>query len=355
MTLTDTLINSIDKQGMRNLLRGFYRQVNEGVEISKTFPKLYSHNQFNLIVLSGLGGSAIGGDLVRSYLLDELKIPLIINRTYTLPKYVNQNSLVIISSYSGNTEESIAAYKEAKKRKAKVLCITSGGEVSNLAIKYKDPVILIPGGLPPRAALGYSFFPLLFALAKMGFVVIKKKDVVETISLLQNLSSIYGNLTSEDNDAIQLAAQMKNALPVIYSSCEKFDAVNIRWRSQINENSKMLAYGHTFPELNHNEIVGWEVNAAIMSQSNIFILRDDADHERIQLRMDITQDIVSPFAAGITEVFARGTSLLARIFSLVHLGDWISFYLAMMHKIDPTPVTKIDYLKTELGKIQTKN
>ncbi len=352
MTLTETLINSIDKQGMQKLLRGFYRQIEEGVEISKLFPKLYSANQFTSIVLSGLGGSAIGGDLVRSYIADEIKVPFLINRNYKLPKFVNSNTLVIISSYSGNTEETIASYKEAKKRKAKILCITSGGEVANFANKQKDPAILIPGGLPPRAALGYSFFPLLFALGKMGFINVKKKDVAETISLLKLNSSIYGNIASKENIALQLASMLKNSLPIIFSSSDKFDVVNLRWRGQINENAKMMAYGNVFPELNHNEIVGWESIPQIMQQSSIFILRDEEDNSRIQSRMDITQNILHPFAGNVTEVFSEGSSLLARIFSLIHLGDWVSFYLAMMHKVDPTPVTKIDYLKSELSKIQ---
>lgn len=352
MTLTDTLINSIDKQGMRTLLRGFYRQVEEAIEIKKTFPKLFSHSQISSIVVTGLGGSAIGGDLVRSYLADELKIPFFINRNYTLPKYVCSETLVVVSSYSGNTEETVESYKEAKKRKAKIVCITSGGIISEMANKFKDPLILIPGGLPPRAALGYSFFPLLFALEKIGFITVKRKDVIETISLLKSLSNDYGNITSTENDAIQLAVMMKNSLPVIYSSSEKLDTVNLRWRSQINENSKMMAYGHTFPELNHNEIVGWEALQAITSNANIFILRDDEDHARIQLRMDITQDILSPFAGLVTDIFTNGDSLLARMFSLIHLGDWISFYLAMIHKIDPTPVSKIDFLKSELAKVK---
>lgn len=352
MTLTDTLINSIDKQGMRTLLRGFYRQVEEAIEIKKTFPKLFSHSQISNIVVTGLGGSAIGGDLVRSYLTEELKVPFFINRNYTLPKYVDSKTLVIVSSYSGNTEETIESYKEAKKRKAKIVCITSGGIISEMANKFKDPLILIPGGLPPRAALGYSFFPLLFALDKIGFITIKKKDVAETIALLKSLSNEYGNITSPENDAIQLAVIMKNSLPIIYSSSEKLDTVNLRWRGQINENAKMMAYGNTFPELNHNEIVGWEALPTIMTNSNIFILRDEEDHTRIQLRMDITQDILSPFAGLVTEIFTTGSSQLARMFSLIHLGDWISFYLAMIHKIDPTPVLKIDFLKSELAKVK---
>lgn len=145
---------------------------------------------------------------------------------------------------------------------------------------------------------------------------------------------------------------LKNSLPIIFSSSDKFDVVNLRWRGQINENAKMMAYGNVFPELNHNEIVGWESIPQIMQQSGIFILRDEEDNSRIQSRMDITQNILQPFAGNVIEVFSEGSSLLARIFSLIHLGDWVSFYLAMMHKVDPTPVTKIDYLKSELSKIQ---
>jgi glucose/mannose-6-phosphate isomerase len=223
--------------------------------------------------------------------------------------------------------------------------------VKRFAEKWKQPIIQIPGGLPPRAALGYSFFPTLIAVSKLGFVKSKKNEILETISLLKEKAKIYGDPESPDNKAFRIAQSLVGKLPVVYSSADRFDTVNVRWRGQMSENAKTLAYGHVFPELNHNEIVGWEVLKDIMKKIHVILLRDDGDYARVQLRMKITKEVIREFADGITEVHSEGKSLLARIFSLLYLGDWVSFYLAMANGVDPTPVKKIDLLKEELAKV----
>ncbi len=346
------LIGKHDPKGMRNLILNFPNQSEEAVTIGEAANiKLKTSNVQN-IVITGLGGSAIGGDLLRAYLADKCDVPVIVNRHYYFPEYVGKNSLVIISSYSGNTEETTSAYKDAIKRKAKIFCITSGGEVERIAKKYKHPYIKIPGGLPPRAALGYSFFPTLIALSKLGFIKNQKKEIKETLALLNTLSTRYSNHGAADNLALNLASTLHGKLPLIYSGADKFDTVNVRWRGQIAENAKTLAFGHVFPELNHNEIVGWEMLKDIMKKIHVIILRDKEDYKRIQLRMDISKEIIGGQADGITEVYSEGKSLLARTFSLLYLADWLSFYLAMLNGVDPSPVKKIDFLKEELGKVK---
>jgi glucose/mannose-6-phosphate isomerase len=344
-------IFAIDTSNMYSLIKKFPEQVEEAVRIGNTSKVKLDVRGVETIVLSGLGGSAIGGDLLKSYLASELMVPFIVNRHYVLPEFVGRRSLVIISSYSGNTEETTTAFKEAMKRGAKILCISSGGDVEKTARKKRIPLIKIPGGLQPRAALGYSFFPLLITLARLGFFKSKAREINETIALLKEKSDEYGVPDSASNKAFQLAEQLRGRLSVAYSSTERFDAVATRWRGQIAENGKSLAFTHVLPEMNHNELVGWKTLAEQMREMQVIFLRDKNDHPRVKVRMDITKRVLAEHTAHIAEVWSEGTSPLARMFSLVYLGDWVSFYLAILQGIDPTPVKVIDYLKEELSKV----
>jgi glucose/mannose-6-phosphate isomerase len=344
-------IQRFDQYDMFSLLRNFPEQIEDAVRIGKQSKVPFKKTSITSLVLTGLGGSAIGGDLLRSYVQDELKIPFIVNRNYSLPEFVDKNSLVFVSSYSGNTEETISAHTEARKRKAKVICITSNGETAKMAQKFKQPLITIPRGFPPRTALGYSFFPLLEVLSKLGLVRKKNKEIHETINLLKKKSALYSAVNGK-NPAVDLAKQLYTKCPVVYSAADKFDIVNLRWRGQIAENAKSLAFGHVVPEMNHNELVGWKVLRRMMEEDfAVVLLRDDYDHERIKVRLDITKSIVEEYASRVIEVKSEGKSLLARMFSLIYLGDWMSYYLAILNGIDPTPVRVIDYLKGELSKL----
>jgi glucose/mannose-6-phosphate isomerase len=171
----------------------------------------------------------------------------------------------------------------------------------------------------------------------------------ETIALLKRLSVKY-RLTGQKNPALDLAIQLYNKLPVIYSSTERTDVVNLRWRGQIAENAKTLAFGHVFPEMNHNELVGWRVLRRLMEEIAVVYLHDREDHPRVTMRMEVARGIIGEYASKIIDVKSEGKSRLARLFSLVHLGDWVSFYLSMMNGVDPTPVSVIDYLKRQLDK-----
>jgi glucose/mannose-6-phosphate isomerase len=345
-------VKRIDPKGMAKWIADFPKQVEQAVRIGNESKIKINIKGIQNIVLTGLGGSAIGGDLLRSYLADELKLPFIVNRNYFLPEFVGKNTLVIVSSYSGNTEETVSAHKQAIKLKAKILCISTGGEISKLAKKYKQPLIQIPPGLSPRAALGYSFFPLLIALNKLGFIKSKDKDIRETIQLLKNKSALFSCPESPDNKALALAEQLKSKLPVIYSPVEHLDAINLRWRGQLAENAKQLSSGHVLPEMNHNELVGWKVLSGLMKQMHVVFLKDKSTHPRIAIREEITKQIVSQYAGNVTEILSEGKSLLARMFSLIHFGDWVSLYLAILNNEDPEPVRVIDYLKNELAKVK---
>jgi glucose/mannose-6-phosphate isomerase len=345
-------LHHIDPDGMYDCLLDFPKQVEEAYRTGKKSNVKVRASGFTSIVLTGLGGSAIGGDLLRAYLSDECRIPLTVNRHYTLPASVGSKTLVIVSSYSGNTEETISAQKDATRRKAKVVCISTGGEVTRFARKHKQPCIETPGGLQPRAALGYSFFPLLVFLSASGFIKPKDRDIRETIALLRLKAEVYRHPDHEENPAVQLARKFKGHLPVVYSASDHLDAVNVRWRGQFAENAKQLAYGNLLPEMNHNELVGWNSLRNLLKEIHVIFLRDRGEHARVSVREEITKKIVTDYAHGVSEVWSEGKSLLARMFSLIHLGDWVSYYLAILNNQDPTPVKAIDFLKSELAKVR---
>ncbi len=348
--MTQEDIRAVDVSDMFSLIRDFPAQVREAAAIGKRFHPPFRARGIANIVMTGLGGSAIGGDLLRSYLAGELDVPFMVNRHYVLPRFVGPKSLVIVSSYSGNTEETIAAHREATRRKARVLCISSGGMTGSLALRAKQPLITIPGGLPPRAALGYSFFPLLVALGRIGLIKSRPRDIAETVSLLEAKSAELAVLDPAKNPALRLAEQLQGRIGIVYASTERFDAVATRWRGQMAENAKSLMFGHVLPDMNHNELVGWKALTSPMREMQVIFLRDHADHPRVQMRFEFTHRTIARMTDHLAEVWSEGTSLLARMFSLVYLGDWTSYYLAILHREDPTPVAVIDQLKAELGK-----
>lgn len=347
--MTSEDIEKVDHANMFALLRDFPNQVREALEIGAHADLQLKTAGLRNIVVCGLGGSAIGGDLLRSYLVSDLNIPFLVNRFYTLPRFVGPDSLVIISSYSGNTEETTTAHREALRRKARILCVSSDGITEQLARRAGSPFIKVPGGLPPRAALGYSFFPLLLALARLKLIKSKQKEITETVALLDANAQRSAGLDPATNPALALAQKLHHRIPICYSSNERFDAVNTRWRGQIAENAKALAFGNVLPEMNHNELVGWKVLENEMREMVVVFLRDAGDHKRVQMRMELTKEIIGRYTEHVEEVWSEGRSVLTRMFSLIQMGDWVSFYLAILHGEDPTPVAVIDYLKQSLA------
>jgi len=343
-------IKTVDTENMLDVLVNFHNQIKDAVEIAGAID-VSSVNKEGIknIVINGLGGSAIGGDLVRSYTSNEIKIPVYINRNYFLPSFVDSNTLIIISSYSGNTEETVSAYNDAIKKSCKIICISSDGTVEKIAGKNQHLLVKIPSGLQPRCALGYSFFTLLITLFKLGLIKDKTEDISEVITLLEKKSKVYIKHESENNVAIKIAKSLKGNLPIIYSSVDILDVVNLRWRGQISENAKILAYGNLYPEMNHNELVGWKLNNDILKNTVVIFLKDEDDYEKIKLRMEITTEIMEKYATEIINLNGEGTCRLARIFDLIYLGDWVSYYLAITNNVNPTPVKAINYLKNKLA------
>ncbi len=342
----EKLIEKLDKSDMLSALLDFHEQCKDAVEKASALRLPPEYTGVNRIVVAGLGGSAIGGDLLFTYLAGELGIPFHVSRSYQVPAFVDKKTLFFAVSYSGNTEETLSAYTEATSRSAKIVGVTSGGDLGKRCVEAKNPVVLIPGGMPPRTALGYLFFPMLITLQKLSLVRDKSLEIKETLTLLKELSEQYHSFP--DNPATVLVRKLYGLIQIIYGSRDT-SAVALRWRTQINENSKILAFNHVFPELDHNEIVGWEGLPQITENFRVVILRDKGENPRVKTRIDITKSIIGATPSGIDEVFSEGESLLARLFSLIHLGDFVSFYLAVLNGVDPTPVERIDALKKRLA------
>lgn len=347
-------IAKVDRHHMVKWIQDFTNQLKHAEKIGQALSLDPSLGKgITKIVFSGLGGSAIGADFIRSYLVYDLLIPIFVNRHYRLPRFVDHNTLLIVSSYSGDTEETLASLKQGIQQGARILAISSGGELGRLSRTHSFPFIQIPGGFSPRAALGYSVAPLLVALSKIGFSqAYRPEEFEEASGLLRKLAESQYDLSIpfEKNRAKQLANLCFKKYPIIYAGTDYFDVVALRWRGQIEENSKALASHHVLPEMNHNELVGWKYPKELFKEIVVFFLRDQADHKRVQIRMDLTRNVIARLAGKVTELSSQGKSLLARMFSLIYLGDWISFYLAILYQVDPTPVEVIQHLKSELAK-----
>ncbi len=341
----------VDRQDMLKLLLSFPQQFEEALQIGKKFDHKFDPLKIEQLVFAGMGGSAIGGDLIIAILNEKLKIPASVNRNYFLPHFAKQSTLVIISSYSGDTEESISCYQDARDKKCQLVCLTSGGELQRLAQRDGVPVIIIPGGMPPRCALAYLSLPVLVFLINSGLVNLPETDFIETAALLKQKSISYAP-QSPANLAVELAQKLVGRIPIIYCSSDLLPVVAWRWKGQLAENAKVLAFTNVFPELNHNEIVGWQQLPDLLQRFQVVYLWDRFDYVRNQAREKITREILEKVTRTIIELNTEGGSKLCRLFSLIYLGDMVSYYLAIENSIDPTPIEKIQALKEALKKIK---
>ncbi len=325
---------------MKNLVQNFTNQLKEAKQIADK-AIINNGNAISNILVTGLGGSGIGGTILLELIADSCSVPIIINKDYFLPAFVNENTLVIVSSYSGNTEETLSAMQQAIIKKAQIACVTSGGKVLEIAKQHQFDFIEIPGGNPPRSCIGYSLVQLIQ-------VLILKEFAPKTLMFDLEKSIV---LLEKENDAIKKEAQiiaqkLTNKLTVIYSlgTCE---GVAVRFRQQINENGKQLCWHHTLPEMNHNELVGWTVkndNLVVVTFHTSF------DFERTKKRYEVCKSIFEKYSHDVIDIVAKGNSKLEQFLYLINIGDWISCYIADIRQIDANEVKVIDHLKGELAK-----
>jgi glucose/mannose-6-phosphate isomerase len=302
------------------------------------------------IVIVGMGGSAIGGEILKAWLQEELPIPVEINRDYILPAYVNKDTLVFANSYSGNTEETLSAFLTAVRKKCTTIAITSGGQLGAFCKKLQTPQVTIPVGLPPRAAIPYLFFPLPILMKKMGIFPIIEDEVYNAIHVLENVSRANSpNVPTQNNKAKRLAHELIGTIPVVYGF-RQYSAIAHRLKTQFNENSKVHSKYDVFPELNHNETVGWEAPETLTTNLSVILIRDPEEPPELRNRIETTKSLVFSRAKKMHEITAEGEGKLAKMFSVLCVGDYASIYLAILQNKDPTPVKIIDKVKKELAK-----
>ncbi len=340
----------IDPDGMLARIKELGMQCRQAWQSAMHFGLPEDYRKVNKVVVLGMGGSAIGGDLVRTLVQEEAKVPVIIHRDYGLPAYVDDATLLIASSYSGNTEETLSAFEPALKTGAKKIAITTGGKLQQLAEKQNVPVFKIEYKAQPRAALGFSFIPTLGILQKLELIKDKSADVKETVDVLENMASrLDENSPAKSNPAKQIAQRLYGNLPVVFGAGIAAEAAH-RWKTQLNENSKSWAFYEVFPELNHNATVGFPLPKELVAKIRVILLRSPTYNARVKLRYDVTSGLLKQAGVPFEFVDGEGASPLAQMCSLISLGDYVSYYLAVLYQVDPSPVKAINYLKEQLGK-----
>jgi glucose/mannose-6-phosphate isomerase len=327
---------------MKELIKDFTNQIAHAIVIGNSYSPSEKRRKISNVLISGLGGSGIGGTIAAEVVASEARTPIVTNNGYFIPSFVDDETLFLACSYSGNTEETISAANLAHEKGAKIVVISSGGKLKEMAEKHHWDFIGIPGGQPPRASFGLSFPEVLYALHAHGVITKKfEKELEAAIKLLDD------NETAIQKEAQAITEKLFGKIPVIYAA-DGFGGVATRFRQQVNENSKMLCWHHVIPEMNHNELVGWRTKNDDLA---VILFRNKTDFKNIQARMEINKGTFAEYTNTTIEVWSKGASDLQRALYLIHIGDWISFFLGEKKGVDITEVKVIDHLKGELAKL----
>lgn len=342
------VVTELDPKGMLALTEAFPKQCGEAFEIANAVKLPLVDRRPGVVIVAGMGGSASGGDFLKALFDAESPIPLVVNRDYGLPGYIGVGDIVFCCSYSGNTEETLSAYAAAKKAGAKVISVTSGGSLKDMSLADGTPVYTVPGDQPPRTALGYMLIPMIVACQKLR--LLHEQDIAGTVGLLESMCAQL-TVEAKANPAKALAHRIRGSLPVIYGLGQWQGTIANRWRCQINENAKQLAFTNQYPELNHNEILGW-IGANKLGVTNYIgiTLEDGSEPEKIKMRSAVTEGLIGSVCR-FEHVRAQGDTLLKKMLSLAYFGDFVSLYLARLNGVDPENIDWLVQLKTELAKI----
>jgi glucose/mannose-6-phosphate isomerase len=340
----------VDCSDMMQLVLHLPEDIADAVGIGHIFDLPEGYKKFSHILVTGMGGSGILGDFLCSLLRQELSVPVVVNKDYSIPRFVNSDTLVFTISYSGTTEELIAAYNMAKERGAKIIGVTSGGRLLLLCHQADIPCLVVPPGRQTRTSFGYLLFSLLAVMHRIGIGGIRDDDIQETIQVLGQMRQELGpQAPGVQNQAKSLAAKLGGKLPLIVGTYGFSDVVALRWKQQFNENSKVLARCEVFPELNHNEIVAWGSEGEMLKQVEAIFLRDSQEPPRMKTRIKVSQEFLDLHGVSFTQVWSRGGSPLARLLSLSYFGDFVSLYLAILNDVDPTPIEAIASIKQRMA------
>jgi glucose/mannose-6-phosphate isomerase len=339
-------VKKYDPQNQFEVLINTYKQA-EFAWNNKFDLSSLPNKKFDSIIVTGLGGSAISGDLLQNFLRTEIKLPYFVNRNYNIPSFVNENTLLIVSSYSGNTEETISVFEQSLKTKCSIICITTGGRVEEMANQNSIPIVKIKPGLQPRYALGLSFFSLLKVFQELQLIE-NHNDVVNNIIKLWKKN---GEKFSEENNlAFNYAEKIIGFIPVIYSCADVTSAAGYRFKCQLNENSKIHAFSNVIPELNHNEIIGWESQLEKQFRTKLINILDEEYHPQIKKRFEITSKLAAASNTDVINLKSDEKKFKVRLMDLIYLIDWITYYAALLRAADPTEIKNINILKDRLSK-----
>jgi glucose/mannose-6-phosphate isomerase len=341
-------IRAGDPGNMLERIKDLPKQVREAWRIASTATLPPAHGDVRNITVAGMGGSAIGGDLAAALLADELKVPMSVHRDYGLPAYIGRDSLVIVSSYSGNTEETLSSFAEAQKRGARVIALTTGGKIAELATAARYPVVTFSYPAQPRAALGYSLGLVLGTLARLGFVHDLSADIDAALADLAKLEERVHE-GARTNDAKKLAIELYGRIIFAYGG-GALGVMARRVKGQWNENAKNWAAFDVLPELNHNAVVGFPYPEIARDALTVLFLRSDRDNPRHKVRFDVTRELLDRANIAHRTLQFGGASMLSEVLQLTLFTDYVSFYVALLNGADPSPVKSIDYLKDRLAK-----
>ncbi len=352
MNILDELekIKKIDSKDMLGVEENFYNQLLEAQEIANnTQIESISIENLKGIAFLGMGGSGFTGDIIKSMLEDYFSLPIVVVKGYNLPAFINKNWLIVAVSYSGNTEETLICVEACLKLGCKIICVCSGGTLLEVAKNNNLVHIDIPAGFQPRGAVGYLFFSTFLVLKRLGIASIKDEEIKETIDLIKlNATKYNRQIKTEDNPAKKLALEIYGRLPIIYGVNGYLSTIAYRWKTQINENSKSPCFCAEFPELNHNEIVGWENLSDVSQRFVLIVFQDDDFSEIIKKRINTTINLIQDWFDAVVLVKIEGESKLAKALFAIYLGGITSVYLAFLYQTDPTPVSRIAALKAAI-------
>jgi glucose/mannose-6-phosphate isomerase len=326
---------------MDKLITDFPQNIKDALAIAAGVQLRSPNCEIRNVVVCGMGGSGIGGKIVSQWVYEDLSIPFTLVNDYVLPYFVNEYTLVIASSYSGNTEETLSAVEDGLNKNAHVIAICSGGKLENLAKEKGFDAIIVPGGNPPRSALAFSLVQLVSIFEKLELVTIRY-----SAQLAKSAQLIVANSEDIHTQAKAIAAFLKGKMPIIYATT-LYEGVAVRARQQFNENSKVLCWHHVIPEMNHNELVGWTGGNA--NFASLFLVNGDM-FDRNAFRLNISKEVMEEKGAKTVMVSAKGESRVEESMYFIHLIDWSSWYLSELYVVDPIAIPVIDYLKGELDK-----
>ena len=346
-----SLYPSTDPTGLRHRLRTFHLQCLEAWTEANAFELPCRGAGIKRVVVAGMGGSAIGGDLLVDLASLEDSPPITVSRDYQIPHYVDNDTLVLVCSYSGDTEESLSSLRQAVSRGAMVICVTRGGALGSEARRQNVPLFTVGYEGEPRSALGYSFIVPMVLLVKLGLISNKTRDFEETVGVLEGLA---GELAEEtplaENPAKELAGALLNRLVVVYGA-GIFCGAARRWKTQFNENSKVWAFFELLPEAHHNSVIGYGLPSQVKRQAFGILLRPGFLHPRTCLRYQVSRELLEKESIPQRTVEGRGESALSQMLSVTILGDYTSYYLALLQGVDPSPVPAIDFIKERLASL----